>query len=91
MVKMTFKPALFCLAAILSFSVASPVWSQDADLGKLKSLEGKIDIAGGTAHIPVMKEAAEAIMKANPKIRITVAGGGTGAKVWWISAIPAGP
>jgi phosphate transport system substrate-binding protein len=81
MVKVKSKLALFCLAAILSLSVAAPVWSQDADLGKFKSLEGKIDIAGGTAHIPVMKDAAEAIMKANPKIRITVAGGGTGVGV----------
>jgi phosphate transport system substrate-binding protein len=44
-------------------------------------MEGKIDIAGGTAHIPVMKDAAAAIMKANPKIRITVAGGGSGVGV----------
>ena len=60
-------------------------------------MEGKIDIAGGTAHIPVMKDAAAAIMKANPKIRITVAAAAPGwgckkwGKAWWISATPAGP
>jgi phosphate transport system substrate-binding protein len=48
---------------------------------RLQTLEGAIDIAGGTAHIPVMKEAAEQIMKVNPKIRITVAGGGSGVGV----------
>jgi phosphate transport system substrate-binding protein len=38
-------------------------------------MQGEIDIASGIAHIPVIKDAAEAIMQANPKIRITVAGG----------------
>jgi phosphate transport system substrate-binding protein len=49
----------------------------DAFVGK----SGKIDIAGGTAHIPVMKEAAKRIMQKNPAIRITVAGGGSGVGV----------
>ncbi len=41
-------------------------------------LTGNIDIAGGTAHIPVMEKAARVIMLAHPKITITVAGGGSG-------------
>ncbi len=41
-------------------------------------LEGTISIAGGTAHIPVMNDAAKEIMTFNPKIRITVEGGGSG-------------
>jgi phosphate transport system substrate-binding protein len=55
-------------------------------LQSFQNLEGKIDIAGGTAHIPVMKDAAEAIMQANPKIRITVAGGGSGVGVQKVGA-----
>ena len=43
--------------------------------------KGTIRIAGGTAHIPVMKEAAMRIMKMNPDIKITVAGGGSGVGV----------
>ncbi|TLD83581.1 phosphate ABC transporter substrate-binding protein [Helicobacter sp. MIT 11-5569] len=43
--------------------------------------QGKIDIAGGTAHIPVMKKAAQAIMESNPNITITITGGGTGAGI----------
>ena len=43
--------------------------------------KGKIDIAGGTAHIPVMNEAAKRIQTVNPDIRITVEGGGTGVGV----------
>ena len=49
----------------------------DAFLGQ----KGKIDIAGGTAHIPVMNDAAKHIMQANPAIRITVAAGGSGVGV----------
>ncbi|MEG2139862.1 MAG: phosphate ABC transporter substrate-binding protein, partial [Bilophila sp.] len=44
-------------------------------------LKGELNIAGGTAHIPVMKGAAKNIMSANQDIRITVAGGGSGAGV----------
>ena len=44
-------------------------------------LDGTISIAGGTAHIPVMNDAAKAIVTFNPKIRITVEGGGSGIGV----------
>lgn len=50
-------------------------------LDQFAGQKGKIDIAGGTAHIPVMTEAAKRIMTANPDIRITVEGGGTGVGV----------
>ena len=52
-----------------------------AGLDAFSSLKGKIDIAGGTAHIPVMNDAAKRIMQANPAIRITVAAGGSGVGV----------
>ena len=52
-----------------------------APLDAFKGMKGTLDIAGGTAHIPVMKEAAKRIMTANPDIRITVAGGGSGVGV----------
>lgn len=39
---------------------------------------GTLNIAGGTAHIPVMKKAAKDIMKNCPDIKITIAGGGSG-------------
>jgi phosphate transport system substrate-binding protein len=38
-------------------------------------------ISGGTAHIPVMKAVAKKIMTFNPKIQITIAGGGSGAGI----------
>jgi phosphate transport system substrate-binding protein len=50
-------------------------------LAPFGSLRGNLDIAGGTAHIPVMNEATKRIMTANPRIRITVAGGGSGVGI----------
>lgn len=52
-----------------------------APLDAFKGQKGALDIAGGTAHIPVMKEAAKRIMTTNPDIRISVAGGGSGVGV----------
>ena len=69
--------ALLALAFPLLLAGAAAAGELDAFAGR----KGKIDIAGGTAHIPVMKEAARRIMQANPDIRITVAAGGSGVGV----------
>ena len=74
-----FMAIIFML--VLSLGTAPGAWAQDSELQRFQKLEGTIDIAGGTAHIPVMKDAAEQIMKVNSKIRITVAGGGSGVGV----------
>jgi phosphate transport system substrate-binding protein len=66
--------------------LALPGLGRAGGLDRFKNLEGTINIAGGTAHIPVMKEAAQEIMQANPKIRITVAGGGSGVGVQKVGA-----
>ncbi|HDQ39807.1 MAG TPA: phosphate ABC transporter substrate-binding protein [Desulfonatronum sp.] len=73
------KGIFFTGVALLFLLCASPLLA--ADLDRFEGLEGSLDIAGGTAHIPVMNEAAKRIMSFNPKIRITVAGGGTGIGV----------
>ncbi len=52
-----------------------------SDLEAFKGEKGELRISGGTAHIPVMKEAAKRIMTFNPDIRITIAGGGSGAGI----------
>lgn len=52
-----------------------------ADLDPFKDISGTLRISGGTAHIPVMKEAAQRIMTANPNIQISVAGGGSGVGI----------
>ncbi len=66
--------ALVCSAWVLGVAAAGEL---DAFAGK----RGQIAIAGGTAHIPVMKEAAKRIMRANPNIRISIAAGGSGVGV----------
>ena len=50
-------------------------------LDAFKGEKGILRISGGTAHIPVMKEAAKRIMAFNPDIQITIAGGGSGAGI----------
>ena len=67
---------LALISSVLFAGVAA-AGELDAFAGK----KGKIDIAGGTAHIPVMKDAAKRIMQANPEIRISVAAGGSGVGV----------
>lgn len=50
-------------------------------LDAFKDVKGNVNIAGGTAHIPVMVGAAKNIMSANPEVNITVTGGGSGVGV----------
>jgi len=67
------------LAILFLFTCAISVHAGDLDTFKGQS--GTLKIAGGTAHIPVMKEAAKLIMEANPDVRITIAGGGSGVGI----------
>ena len=69
----------FALAALACIFAASAAVAAPLDV--FKGQKGEVDIAGGTAHIPVMQEAAKRIMTLNPDIRITVAGGGSGVGV----------
>ncbi len=71
--------AFFCLG-LLALSV-QPGLAGSSSLSAFENLSGDLSIAGGTAHIPVMKEAAKRIMTHNPDISITVAGGGSGVGV----------
>jgi len=50
-------------------------------LDRFKNESGVLRISGGTAHIPVMKEAAKRIIAYNPDIQIAIAGGGSGAGI----------
>ncbi len=52
-----------------------------SELDAFKGDKGVLRIADGTAHIPVMKEAAKRIMTMNADIQITIAGGGSGAGI----------
>jgi phosphate transport system substrate-binding protein len=65
------------MAASLLFLVSANAGAID----QFSGLTGEIRISGGTAHIPVMKEAAKQIMSANPEISISIAGGGSGVGI----------
>jgi phosphate transport system substrate-binding protein len=55
--------------------------SSGSSLDPFKGEKGTVKVSGGTAHIPVMKEAAKQIMTAHPDIQITIAGGGSGVGI----------
>jgi phosphate transport system substrate-binding protein len=70
------RKLLFVWMALL---VLVPVANSAADsLETFQGHQGTLNIAGGTAHIPVMKEAAKRIMTRHAGIVITIAGGGSG-------------
>jgi phosphate transport system substrate-binding protein len=77
---MSHRKAEYIVLVYLLFAliIPAPGVAADASLQALASLEGTIAIAGGTAHIPVMNDAAKNIMTFNPKVKITVEGGGSG-------------
>jgi phosphate transport system substrate-binding protein len=51
------------------------------DLDTFKGESGRIKISGGTAHIPVMKLAAQKIRTVNANVKISIAGGGSGVGI----------
>jgi phosphate transport system substrate-binding protein len=44
-------------------------------------LTGSIDIAGGTAHIPVMEDVQKVFARKHPHLKIAIAGGGSGVGI----------
>jgi len=76
---MMFKTCSVRLVAIFTLLMSSPLIADE--LSAFDKMNGQLNIAGGTAHIPVMKKAARQIMGHNPKIHITIAGGGSGVGV----------
>ncbi len=56
-----------------------------ASLNDFRGKEATISIAGGTAHIPTMKEVAKKINGVNSSIKIAIAGGGSGVGIKKVS------
>ncbi len=73
----TYSVSLSLLTTALLLFAASWSCASD-DLSAFVEQKGAIRIAGGTAHIPVMKEAAKQIINFNPQVQISIAGGGSG-------------
>jgi len=65
---------IFSLFVLTTFGIAG-------ELDAFKGQRGTLKISGGTAHIPVMKEAAQRIMSAYPEIQISIAAGGSGVGI----------
>jgi phosphate transport system substrate-binding protein len=68
-------------AIVFMISIFGTVPAEAGALDTFVGQQGSIKISGGTAHIPVMKEAAKRIMTANPQIQISIAGGGSGVGI----------
>ena len=77
--KQVFK--LFPWLVVLSMIAFASGTLCASELDAFTGEKGVLRIAGGTAHIPVMKEAAKRIMEMNYEIQITIAGGGSGAGI----------
>lgn len=73
MTKTRLRAGVFLIVFLMA---TSPCWGGALDV--FDGQKGTLKIAGGTAHIPVVKEAAKRIMTRNRDIIITVAGGGSG-------------
>lgn len=76
---MKMKKSLILCVITLAIFLCSTAFAGNLD--GFKGEKGEITIAGGTAHIPVMKEAAARIMAVNPDIQISIAGGGSGVGI----------
>lgn len=77
--RMKFTYKVSALLFIFSLCISVPSYASGLDVFSNQS--GTVAIAGGTAHIPVMKAAAKRIMMKNSDIRITIAGGGSGVGI----------
>ncbi len=70
---------IWCLAVVLIAGMAVTATAGGSDA--FNGVSGKLKISGGTAHIPVMKAAAQKIMTEHSGIKISIAGGGSGVGI----------
>ena len=77
---MTIALSRSCLAGVCLLLFGLP-FAHAADTRLFAGQSGTLDIAGGTAHIPVVEDVARQVGRANPQVRITVTGGGSGVGI----------
>jgi phosphate transport system substrate-binding protein len=75
------KMSLSTLLSVVSVMLITCTPAFSGSLDAFKGEKGVLKISGGTAHIPVMKDAALQIMAFNPEIQISIAGGGSGVGI----------
>ena len=73
------RKKVFIAAILIGTFLLTDLFASSLDV--FKGETGSIKISGGTAHIPVMKEAAKRIMQLNGSIHISIAGGGSGVGI----------
>ncbi len=87
---LTYAVIALILGAAVGYFAAGPITynSQIADLkkqieagGGSIELSGSISVAGSTTVLPISQECANLFMAANPKVDVSVAGGGSGAGI----------
>ncbi|TWI74027.1 phosphate ABC transporter substrate-binding protein (PhoT family) [Desulfobotulus alkaliphilus] len=76
---MRYIQKIFMLSFVMIFSFVVQVYAGESVSFKGKS--GTLQIAGGTAHIPVMRDLARLVMTEAPSVRIAIAGGGSGVGI----------
>ena len=72
-----------CRKIYLAFALSHTLMAADI---KTKGLNGRIDIAGGTAHLPILRFVAKKMMQLHPEMTIAVTGGGSGVGLKKLSA-----
>jgi phosphate transport system substrate-binding protein len=77
---MTKRVVMTWISAV-AMTLCLTTWSWSGALDAFNGETGTIRISGGTAHIPVIKEAAARIMTSHPDIHISIAGGGSGVGI----------
>jgi phosphate transport system substrate-binding protein len=75
------KRTVLTWISAIAMTLCLTTWSWSEALDAFNGETGTIRISGGTAHIPVMKEAAARIMSSHPDIHISIAGGGSGVGI----------
>ena len=65
------RKKVFIAAILIGTFLLTDLFASSLDV--FKGETGSIKISGGTAHIPVMKEAAKRIMQLNGSIHISIA------------------
>lgn len=66
---------------IISLALAASMFFTATAETKNEVLKGELKIAGGTAHIEVMKTVADIMMAENPDLNVSISGGGSGVGI----------
>ncbi len=76
-----FKSKFFAIVLVMMITVVAGCGQEKEAQSEENELEGTIQIAGSTSVQPLSEELVKAFMAENNKVRINVAGGGSGAGV----------